>query len=98
MYPIPRTDEALDAFGKAFYFTTLSLVSRIWKLPMHPNSRTKTAFITSVGFYEWARMQFGLCSASATFQRFMNAILTRYKWQNCILYFDDIIRLVSALR
>jgi hypothetical protein len=78
---VPRIDEALDAFGKASYFKTLDLVSGYWQVPMHPNSRAKTAFITSDGLYEWLRMPFGLCNAPTTFQRFMDAVLTGYKWQ-----------------
>jgi hypothetical protein len=62
VYPIPRIDEALDAFVKTSYLPTLNLVSGYWQLLIHPNSRAKTAFIMIDGLYEWLRISFGLCN------------------------------------
>ena len=42
-------------------------------------------------------MPFGLCNAPATFQRAMDVILSRYKWQNCLIYLDDIVIFSSSL-
>ena len=36
-------------------------------------------------------MPFGLTNASATFQRALDLILTKYKWKTCLIYLDDII-------
>ena len=36
-------------------------------------------------------MPFGLATASATFQRGLDIILSRYKWRTCLVYLDDVI-------
>lgn len=36
-------------------------------------------------------MPFGLCNASATFQRLMNLTLSGMLWSECLVYLDNII-------
>lgn len=45
--------------------------SEEWILPMIPDDQEKTAFISSLGFFEFDHMPQGLMGAPATFQRFM---------------------------
>ena len=54
----------------------------------------RTAFITSDNQYEWTRMPFGLCNATATFQRLMTKTIGQIscKYGNLVLcYVDDIL-------
>jgi hypothetical protein len=44
----------LDSVGNAKYFTTLDLKSGYWQIPVHPDDREKTAFVTHGGFV-WGR-------------------------------------------
>ena len=55
---------------------------------MEEADRQKTAFNTSEGLYQFNMMPFGLCNASATFQRLMDRVLHGLK---CLVYIDDIV-------
>jgi hypothetical protein len=49
------------------------------------------AFRTEYGLYEYLVMPFGLTNAPASFQRWMNEILSDYLDVFCIAYLDDIL-------
>ena len=44
-------------------------------MALDEDSQQMTAFATLAGLFQWCRMPFGLCNATATFQRLMNIIL-----------------------
>ena len=67
-YPIPRIDESLSKLGDAKFFTTLDLGSALWQVPLRKQDREKTGFACDLGLFQWKRMPFGLCNATATFQ------------------------------
>ena len=90
-HPLPRVDDLLDSVGHAKYFTTLDLKSGYWQIPVHPDDREKTAFVTHSGLYEFNRMPFGLATAPATFQRAMELVLAGLTYSICLCYLDDII-------
>ena len=90
-HPLPRVDDLLDSVGSAKYFTTLDLKSGYWQIPIHPDDREKTAFVTESGLYEFNRMPFGLRTAPATFQRAMALVLAGLTYSICLCYLDDII-------
>ena len=66
-YPIPRIDESLSKLGDAKFFTTLDLGSAFWQVPLRKQDRDKTGFACELGLFQWKRMPFGLCNATATF-------------------------------
>ena len=47
-----------------------------WQIPMNKKDQHKTSFITDSGLYEWNVMPFGLTNAPATFQRYLDGILS----------------------
>jgi len=48
-YPLPRMEDALSLLAGTRYFSPLDLQSGYWQVPMHPEDRVKTAFITPDG-------------------------------------------------
>ena len=75
-YLILRIDESLSKLGEAKFFTTLDLGSAFWQVPLRKQDREKTGFACELGFFQWNRMPFELCNATATFQRLMAQPLT----------------------
>lgn len=91
VFPLPRIEEILDQLGHSRYFSTLDLASGYHQVLVEEHDRQKTAFSTNLGHYQFKRMPFGLAGAPATFQRFMNHILTGLQGIDCYVYLDDII-------
>jgi hypothetical protein len=90
-YPLPRIDDILNKMGGARFYTTMDLSTAFWSIPIREEDRAKTAFTTKFGLWEWCSMPFGLTNAPATQQRFMEAILSGFTWEFCMVYVDDIV-------
>ena len=93
-YTISRVDESLSKLGDAKFFTTLDLGSAFWQVRLRKQDREKTGFACELGLFQWKRMPFGLCNATATFQRLMAQALTSVtkKYGNLIMCFvDDVV-------
>ena len=83
-------DESLSKFGDAKFFTTLDSGSAFWRVPLREKDRKKTGFACELGLYQWKRMPFGLCNATATFQRLIAPVMTKYG--NLVMcYVDDVV-------
>lgn len=89
-YPMPRIEELLDQIGQAEFISTLDLAKGYWQVPLDPEGKEKTAFITPRGLYQFTTMPFGLSGAPATFQRMMDNVL-RGTEQFAGVYLDDIV-------
>jgi hypothetical protein len=90
-YPLPRIDESLDALGGSRYFSTLDLTSGYWQVELDETAKTKAAFATRSGLWEWQVLPFGLTSAPSTFERLMETVLRGLHWKTLLIYLDDII-------
>ena len=93
-YPIPRIDQSLSKLGDAKFFTTLDLGSVFWQVPLRKKEWDKTGFACELGLFQWKMMPFGLCNATATFQRLMAHALTivMKKYVNLVMcYVDDVV-------
>ena len=64
-------------------------------MPVQPDSRTYTAFVTHDGLCQCKRMSFGLVNAPSAFTRLMTGVLQGLNWEIYLVYIDDVI-IVSA--
>ena len=89
LHPIPRVDEALAQLAGATVFTKLDANSGFWQIPLSPESRPLTTFITPFGRYHFNKLPFGISSAPEHFQRRMNSILEGLEGVICLI--DDVL-------
>ncbi len=90
-FPLPRTEDCLDAVAGASIFSTLDITSAYNQIPVREADIPKTAFVTRQGLFEYCTMPFGLTNAPATFQRAMEIALSGLQWTTCLIYLDDVI-------
>jgi len=73
-------------------FSILDLKSGFFHVPVAPDSRKYTAFVTSSGQYWFLKTPMGLSIAPPVFQRYINTAFRQLVQQGTILvYMDDII-------
>ena len=89
-YPMPRIDELIDRLGHARYITTLDLTRGYWQVPLAESAKSKTAFATPFGLFQFNVMPFGLQGAPATFQRMMDRMI-RGMEEFAASYIDDLV-------
>ena len=87
-YPMVRIDDLLQVVGNSSFISTLDNTAGYWQIPVHPDSRDKTAFVTHRGSYQWNVLSFGLRNAGATFQKTVNQILKPHR-SYASAYIDD---------
>ncbi len=90
-FPLPRTEDCLDAVAGATIFSTMDITSAYNQIPVRPEDIPKTAFVSKYGLFEYRTMAFGLTNAPATFQRLMEVALAGLQWTACLIYLDDVI-------
>lgn len=90
-YPLPRVDESLDFLSRGKFLTTIDLARGYWQVSMAEDSKSKTAFVSHCGLFQFRVLPFGLCNAPATFQRLMNSVLAGLIYRCCAVYLDDIV-------
>ena len=93
-YQLPRIDESLSRLGEAKIYTSIDLAWAFWQIPVLKTDRQKTAFACELGLFEWRRMPFGVCNASATFQRAIARALQKIAFREgsmVMAYIDDIV-------
>ena len=90
-FPLPRTEDCIDAVAGAKLFSTMDITSAYNQVPIREDDIHKTAFTTKYGLFEHVTMPFGLCNAPSTFQRLMEVALAGLQWQSCLIYLDDVI-------
>ena len=90
-YPLPRIDDTIDSLAGAQWFSTLDLKSGYWQVQLSNDARSKIAFTTGTGLWQFRVMPFGLCNAPATFERLMEQVLAGLPTTVALLHLDDIL-------
>jgi len=89
--PLPLIGESLDQLSSATIYTKLDMRDAYYNLRIAAGDEWKTAFQTRYRLYEYCVIPFGLTNAPASFQRWMNEILSEYLDIFCVAYLDDIL-------
>ncbi|KZS20857.1 Uncharacterized protein APZ42_012348 [Daphnia magna] len=98
VYPMPRPDDLIQKVAGAAIFSSMDIKNAFWEVPVHPEDREKTAFVTTDGLYQFKYLPFGLCNSPATFVRIIDHALLNLKWTHCLAYIDDILVFGSNLK
>jgi hypothetical protein len=91
IYPMQRSDEIFDALAGKKVFSLLDAARGYPQVPIKEEHRWKTAFLTHSGLFEYKTMPFGLKTAPALFQQFMDKVLGGLCWTAALCYIDDVI-------
>ena len=91
VYPLPRIDDVIERLNGSTIFSKLDLCSGYFQVPLAPEERDKTAFLTADGLWQFNRLPQGLKNSPSVFQRLMNQTLGSLRWDLCLAYLDDII-------
>ena len=84
-------DEGIDFLGDSTSLTTLDCNSGYWPVESAEEDREKTTFASHSGLYRFLRIPLGLKKAPATFQRAVDIIMSRIKWETALVYLNDVI-------
>jgi hypothetical protein len=91
IYPMQRSDEMFEALAGKQVFSSLDAARGYHQIPIDKEHRWKIAFITHRGLFEYNTMPFGLKTAPAVFQWFMDGILGKLRWTAALCYIDDVV-------
>ena len=90
-YPLLLITDLLDAPWKACVYTKIDLQHAYHLIHITEGDKSKTAFQTCYGSYEWCVMPFRLTNTPVAFQHFMNDIFTDLLDVCTVIYIDDIL-------
>lgn len=91
-YPLPVIEDLVDQLCTARVFSMLDLENGFFHVRVDEESQKFTGFVTPQGHFEFQRVPFGLCTAPAIFQRFINFVFKELIANgDMMVYMDDVI-------
>jgi hypothetical protein len=66
VYPIPDIKGNLSLMAGSRYFTLLDIESAYWHIPILPDDKDRTGFVTPFGSFRYERLADGLAGAPST--------------------------------
>jgi len=88
-FPLPFIDKMLERLANHSFFCFLEGYSGYHQIPIHPDDQSKTTFTCPYGTYAYRRMSFGVCNATASFQRCMMSIFSDMIEEILEVFMDD---------
>ena len=89
VYPIPTVTNTLAHLAGAQRFSKIDANSGFWQIPLAPEARLLTTFLTPFGRYCFNKLPFGITSAPEVFQKRMSTILDGLDGVLC--HMDDVL-------
>ena len=89
IYPLPRVEELFANLSSGKLFTKLDMSNAYLQLPLDPESKQYVTINTQKGLFQYNRLPFGVASAPAIFQRYMDTLLQGIRGVS--VYLDDIL-------
>ena len=74
-FPSPLIDDILSDIGPCEFISNIDLTNAYWQLEVEKESRKFLVSNTRKGLFRYARLPFGVASAPAIFQKFINALI-----------------------
>lgn len=93
-YPLPMVEDLLVKVGARQFYSLIDLTGAFQQLRLTPEASKLVSINTPLGLFQYTRMPFGIKTASAIFQRFMDEILKDCPWASA--YIDDVIVTASS--
>jgi len=90
-FQLHNIQDILDKLGRDRYFSSVDCASGYYQVPLAEEDRSKTAFSTATGHYEYLSMPFRLKSAPSTFQRLMNRVFLGMTGSRFVVYLHDVL-------
>jgi predicted aspartyl protease len=87
-YALPTLEELSTAMVNCIYFSKLDLTHAYLQLPLSPESQKFTTISTTLGFFNFTRLPFGISSSPRIFQQFIDRII---QLPTVKAYQDDIL-------
>lgn len=98
-YPFPIIEDCIAQLGNKTVFTLLDLKDGFHQIDVHPADTKYFAFATPDCQYEYTKLPFGYCEASAEFQKRLISIPQPLVRENKVLvYIDDILILSETVQ
>ena len=88
-YPLPRVEELFANLAGGKCFTKLDMSNAYLQLPLGPACKQYVTINTQKGLFQYNRLPFGVASAPAIFQRYMDTLLQGMRGVS--VYLDDIL-------
>ena len=91
-FHLPIIDDIIDSMGEAqpTIFSTVDCLSGYLQIPLSPESKEKTAFVTHNGVYQYNHMSFRLKNPPFSYQRLLTCILKSALHKFCHCFIDDV--------
>ncbi|KII60221.1 Retrovirus-related Pol polyprotein from transposon 17.6 [Thelohanellus kitauei] len=88
-HPIPTVDDLLMKLNSMNIFSKIDLSDAYFQIPLDEDAKKLLVIHTPFGLYQYNRLPFGISSAPAIFQRYLESLLVEIP--NCASFMDDII-------